>query len=199
MRYFIKMSLQQKATLRLALCSFSRFNSGHEDWIGTSPMFCKTSLENFTIINSIWYKMRPLLDTINIDVVGIISNISKMDDGAVLDTDELNIITRALDFYVRVNIGQLEILAEQPASMMNSDRTEIQELACSIKRILGFSRYGNHGIHHELCKDAQKAYDILCVIRHRLMTDNNIHYRSNWEPTHVYKEWALPVIYYEGN
>ena len=186
--YFLNMHILQKSVTRTAVHSYARFHSGHENWIIDIPLIYNSSNDDYTNINTIWHKMYPLLDTIDMDIRGILGKVS---NNLNFDVDELNVIVKALDFYVRLNIGQFEIMAEQSVSMTN--RGEIQEFAYSIKRILGFSRYGNYGIHHQSCEDAQKAYDILCVIRHRLNIDCGGSHRV-WEPSHAYKEWSLPII-----
>jgi hypothetical protein len=95
-----------------------------------------------------------------------------------LNADHARVIAAALDMYTRIGLGQLETILEHPGVFARlgggtTARPDAEYLIGQLKaRLFGFAPNANHGIRNPAVVDvARQAYDIRCVIRHRLAWD----------------------------
>lgn len=93
----------------------------------------------------------------------------------VVDEAQARILVAALDLYARIGIGQFtEIVRvynyewKTPIPMVD----RLVDAMDAAKRIVGFGPGGSYGIHSPDVHDVfRRAFDIQCVIRHRLAFD----------------------------
>jgi len=93
----------------------------------------------------------------------------------VVDEQQARILVAALDLYSRIGIGQLtEVVRvynyewKTPIPMVD----RLVEVMNEAKRVIGFGPGGSYGIHSPDVHDVfRRAFDIQCVIRHRLAFD----------------------------
>ena len=93
----------------------------------------------------------------------------------VVDEQQARILVAALDLYSRIGIGQLtEVVRvynyewKMPVPMVD----RLVEVMNEAKRVIGFRPGGSYGIHSPDVHDVfRRAFDIQCVIRHRLAFD----------------------------
>lgn len=93
-----------------------------------------------------------------------------------LTTVQAQLTSAALDMYTRIGLGQLENILEHPAifaKLSAENRADAEWLVHRLKYLLfGFEPNASHGITNLAVDDkARQAYDIRCVIRHRLAWD----------------------------
>jgi len=120
---------------------------------------------------------------------------------------QAELTTAALDAHSRLYLGQLEIvLLEHPAiaQRLNSEnRAEAEFLVSSLKKLLfGFERNQSYGIHNSSFVDdaARQEYDVMKVIKHRLLWDRHETGRSAIpfgpyadEPQRASTDWSIPL------
>lgn len=93
----------------------------------------------------------------------------------VVDEQQARILVAALDLYSRIGIGQLtEVVRvynyEWKTPIPTVDR--LVEVMNEAKHVIGFGPGGSYGIHSPNVHDVfRRAFDIQCVIRHRLAFD----------------------------
>lgn len=93
----------------------------------------------------------------------------------VVDEAQARILVEALDLYTRIGIGQFaEVVRvynyEWKTPIPAVDR--LVDVMNAAKHVIGFGPGASHGIHSPDVHDVfRRAYDIRCVIRHRLAFD----------------------------
>lgn len=95
-----------------------------------------------------------------------------------LDLDEHSaaLLMRALDLYSRIGIGQIESVLDHPEvqqALLKVDHLEARYAASRLKEVVfGFAPGAGRSIASAQVMDGTKqAFDILCVLRHRLAWD----------------------------
>ena len=91
-----------------------------------------------------------------------------------IDEDHAKVIIEALDFYSRVHMGQLEVIAEQHIdSFTNTEAYErFRQTLDILKSDLGIHANAHWGIRSpKVIEGAKLAFDIQQIIRHRLAWD----------------------------
>lgn len=96
-----------------------------------------------------------------------------------INTEQANILIKALDLYSRIGMGQLGSLIDHPdlfSRMMTKDGWHIMTLGDKLEpvkqELFGLSKGCYHGIHSDQIDDSNRvAWDMLQVVRHRLAWD----------------------------
>lgn len=221
MNYNIRLTELQTETVRNALSLYMDVNSGKIEAVLDMP-FVKRHLgvqktlkyAHFTIDGIIKNALIGSSSLVASDVMdfplNFFSTTHKLNRECWFCFTEVqaNIIISALDFYSRIGIGQMENLLEQPYILqrmpLDENRSFLEDAVYMLKTLIDMPRNGSHGIHNSECTEAQQAYDILCVIRHRLAWDKagnppvrdwktmfGVHYDT---PSHIFKDWPLAEI-----
>jgi hypothetical protein len=124
----------------------------------------------------------------------------------IITTEQAETLVEVLDLLSRLNIGQFNMLLECPYiwkyGMLEKQRAYLELLVSDIKYAFGLHTNSSFGMPQ--IPEAQKSYDILCVIRHRLVWDKagnppkrdfktmfDVYYDA---PMHWFKEWPLATI-----
>ena len=96
------------------------------------------------------------------------------------DEEQLKIITKSLDLFSRILIGQFDEVAlvfrDENINNDNFDFCKINNLSNEFRKLkedIGLYSNSNYGIHNDkfVSDSARKAYDILQVIRYKLAWD----------------------------
>ena len=127
-----------------------------------------------------------------------------------LTEEQADLMHRALEFYARIGIGQLEEVLAHPAvshwnKMTARSPEDARAMIAQLKgELLGLSASASYSIYSEEVPDAMRvAWDIRNVIRHKLASE-----RADHEPVREFSpltgvaldtptqsgSWALPVI-----
>jgi hypothetical protein len=95
-----------------------------------------------------------------------------------LSEEQSKLLTKALDLYSRIGIGQFEEILrvyDPLGSVVPLEaRDAARRLLDSVKAVYGHPANGSHGIHNEQVRDEfRAAYDIQQVVRHQLAMDQS--------------------------
>lgn len=116
-----------------------------------------------------------------------------------MDVEQAEIVSRALELYSRLGMGQLEIvLSEELTRWSLLDREKLaafNEHVNGMKQLLGHASHGSYGIYNVdvpwICRE---AYDIHQVVRNTIATHKNVDRlsvaRRDYAPAHS----KLPAI-----
>lgn len=94
----------------------------------------------------------------------------------LLSKKQVQVLTEALEFYVRIGIGQFEEVARPYTFKVEPEEMDKARSALEIAKMIltGFPANASHGIYSsDISDDYRVAYDIERVIRHYLAWEKN--------------------------
>jgi hypothetical protein len=223
MNYKIRLTALQNQTVRNALFLYMDVNLGKLEAVLDMPFvkrrlgaatdrlkyarFAIDGIIKNTLIDS--SSRENYRDRLASDVTDFPFSFLSKDEGWFCFTEgQANIIVSVLDFYFRIGIGQMENLLEQPFIWqhipLHETRYVLEDAVYMLKTFIDMPRNGSHSIYNSECPEAQQAYDILSVIRHRLAWDKAGNPPTrDWKtmfgphyvpPSHIFKDWPLAKI-----